>query len=458
MSFTCKQPTTNELHSEADTISNDITDKNYQNYCASCHGVKLNGFIDKRNWTYGAEIEDISRVIAQGLPDDGMQAYGEVLSKEEIRDLALYVKSAGEIMKDYEFSDDPIPSTFKTEKGQLEIEKLVEDVGIPWGIAVVDNDQWFFTTREGELYQVNAGNKTKVKNVPKVKSRGQGGLMNVSLHPDFHKNQVLYLSYSKENPENSREATTAILMAKLEGNSLIDARDIFVAQPYHRTRHHYGSQITFDDRGHLFFSVGDRGNRDVFPQSLSNDCGKIHRIHLDGSIPDDNPFVDQEDAQPSIWSYGHRNPQGLFYDLETGILWEHEHGPRGGDELNVIVKGENYGWPIVSYGINYNGTTFTNETSRPEFKDPVHYWVPSLGACGHVVVSSDKYEDWKGNHLVGSLRFEFMDRVVLDGEKVIGEETLLPKIGRLRSIHQGADGYIYVGAEAPNAIYRLTLK
>ncbi len=213
--------------------------------------------------------------------------------------------------------------------------------------------------------------------------------------------------------------------------------------------------MAFDPEGYLYFSVGDRGNRDENPQNLDNHCGKIHRIHDDGSIPDDNPFVSEEGAMPSIYSYGHRNPQGMAVHPTTGAIWTHEHGPRGGDEVNIIRKGDNYGWPVISYGINYDGTSFTQITEKEGMEQPLHYWVPSIAPCGAAFVASDRYPGWEGDFLVGSLRFEYLNRCQINGDEIASEEILMENIGRLRSVATGPDGYVYVGVEDPGAIYRL---
>ena len=214
--------------------------------------------------------------------------------------------------------------------------------------------------------------------------------------------------------------------------------------------------MAFDPEGYLYFSVGDRGNRDENPQNLDNHCGKVHRLNADGSIPDDNPFVNQEGAMPSIYSYGHRNPQGLAIHPTTGKVWTHEHGPRGGDEVNVIRKGDNYGWPVISYGLNYDGTTFTQKTEQEGMEQPLHYWVPSIAPCGAAFVTGDRYPDWTGDFLVGSLRYEYLNRCQIENESITDEELLMENLGRLRSVAMGPDGYIYVGVEEPGAVYRLT--
>ncbi|MEO1450577.1 MAG: PQQ-dependent sugar dehydrogenase, partial [Bacteroidota bacterium] len=293
----------------------------------------------------------------------------------------------------------------------------------------------------------------KISGVPNVVAKGQGGLLDLALHPDFDTTPWVYISYSA--PDGADKATTAVSRYKLKGDALVDGEEIFRASPGVKTRHHYGSRLTFDREGYLFITVGDRGRRDDHPQYLSNHCGKVHRIHDDGRIPADNPFITKAGAQKSIYSYGHRNPQGMALHPETGQIWAHEHGPRGGDELNRIQKGLNYGWPVISYGINYSGTTFTELTAQQGMEQPELYWVPSIAPSGMSFVAGDRYPGWKGDIMAGSLRFKYLNRIDMDGEIVVGEELLLKNIGRVRNVQQGPDGYIYVAIEKPGAILRI---
>lgn len=230
---------------------------------------------------------------------------------------------------------------------------------------------------------------------------------------------------------------------------------IFQALPYSDKDYHYGSRIEFDRDGYLYFSVGDRGARDENPQNLYNHGGKIHRINDDGSIPSDNPFIDSSGAMPSIYSYGHRNPQGIALHHETGEIWSHEHGPMGGDEINIIKKGRNYGWPVITYGINYDGTIITEDTAMDGMEQPILYWTPSIAPCGMAFVEGNVYPEWKGNLLVGSLSYTYLARCELEGNKVIHQEKLLDGIARIRNVKMGPDGYIYVATESPGKILKI---
>ncbi len=250
-------------------------------------------------------------------------------------------------------------------------------------------------------------------------------------------------------------ATTAIMRFKLQGNQLVEKKDIFLAQPYLKADFHFGSRIIFDKDKFLYFSSGERGTQPKV-QELNNDHGKIHRIYDDGRVPQDNPFVNQKDARPTIWTYGHRNPQGMVYDAATNRIWAVEHGPKGGDELNLIQKGKNYGWPKTSYGINYDGTILTEFKEMAGVTNPVRYWVPSIGPCGMAQVTSDRYPEWKGNLLVGALAFRHIARVQLTDTKYETEEKLVQDIGRVRCVAESPDGYIYAITEGPGLLIRLT--
>ncbi|GAA3575235.1 PQQ-dependent sugar dehydrogenase [Snuella lapsa] len=330
-------------------------------------------------------------------------------------------------------------------------EMVVPDLNIPWGMAFLPDGSMLITEKSGEIIHFKNGKKTNITGAPTIVNRGQGGLLDIKLHPNYITNRWIYLSFS--SPEGEGEgANTAIMRAKLKDTSLIDHQIIYKGAPNTRKGQHFGSRIEFDNQGHLYFSIGDRGNRDENPQDVTRDCGKIYRLNDDGSIPEDNPFVNTPNAKQAIFSYGHRNPQGLIKHPETGAIWEHEHGPKGGDEINIIQKAKNYGWPIISYGINYDGSSFTDITEKEGMEQPLFYWVPSIAPSGMTFVSSDIYPQWKGNLLVGSLKFKYLERLVLDDNKVLKREKLLEDIGRVRNVIQGPDGYIYVAVEGKGIV------
>ncbi len=427
---------------------------NYQAYCSGCHGAKMNAFVD-RKWKHGKNPEDLFKSIKYGYKDDGMPSFSETFKDEEIKALASYIIKGIENVDKYNDSQKPKSDLFETEEGKIKLVKVFDKVTIPWGIAFLPNKKIIVTDKSGELYLVNE-DKTSVKitNAPEVRFAGQGGLMDVILHPNFAKNQIIYLSYSKPHPTDVSLQTTAILKAKLENNQLVDAKDIFVALPYSKAKHHYGSRMVFGKDGFLYFSVGERGNEKENPQDINNALGKVHRITDNGEIPKDNPFYEKSKAQESIYSYGHRNPQGLTLNPFTNEIWSHEHGPRGGDEINIHKKGANYGWPVVSYGINYNGKIITPIVQKPGITDPIHYWIPSIAPSGMAFVNSNIYKGWKGNLMVGSLRFQYLNRCVIKDGKVIKEELLFKNIGRVREVRMAPDGYLYIGVEG-EGVYKL---
>lgn len=300
--------------------------------------------------------------------------------------------------------------------------------------------------KNGTLIHFKDGQKTKVKNVPEVYQRGQGGLLDLELHPNYKENGWIYITYS--STEGGGEGgNTALIRARLQNGALTDIEKLYKGAENSTRGQHFGSRIEFDDKGYLYFTIGDRGNRDENPQDLSRDGGKVYRLHDDGRIPDDNPFVQTPNAKKAIYSYGHRNLQGLIWHPEFKEIWNHEHGPMGGDEINAIKPGANYGWPIITYGINYNGTPITDQTEKPGMEQPLHYWVPSIAPSGFAYVNSAIYPQWKGNLLVGSLKFQYLERLEMEGRKVTHRENLMVGIGRLRNVRIGPDGYIYVAVE-----------
>jgi aldose sugar dehydrogenase len=332
-------------------------------------------------------------------------------------------------------------------------QKLYSELTNPWGMAWLPDGRLLVTERAGDILVFKDDKFTgqKLEGMPEVFAQGQGGLMDIQLHPNYAENKWIYISYSKPVQGG---ATTAIMRFKLDGNKIVEKKDIFLAKPFIPADFHFGSRIVFDKNNFLFFSSGERGTQPKV-QQLDNDHGKIHRIYDDGRIPTDNPFANQAGAKASIWTYGHRNPQGMVYDRENDRIWAIEHGPKGGDELNLIEKGKNYGWPKTSYGINYDGTVLTEHKEMEGVQNPVRYWVPSIGPCGMSLVTSDRYPAWKGNILVGALAFRHIARVQLDGSEYKTEEKLLQDIGRVRHVAQSPDGFIYAITEGPGLLVKL---
>ncbi len=338
-------------------------------------------------------------------------------------------------------------------EANIRVDTVVSGLQTPWGMAFLPNGDMLITERSGELRITRNGQllEEKVEGLPEIYVRGQGGLMDITLHPDYEENGWIYISYAAPASDGGNGGNTAIMRARLENNTLVDKEVLFKAEPNSTKGQHFGSRIEFDREGYLYFSVGERGQPSN-AQTLSNHSGKIFRLHDDGRVPEDNPFVDQKKAMPEIFTYGHRNPQGLALHPETGELWAHEHGPQGGDELNIIRKGNNYGWPEITYGINYDGSIITEDTAKAGMEQPVVYWKPSIAPCGMTFVKGDVYPAWKGDIVVGSLKFQYLVRCELEGNNVVHQEKLLEGAGRIRNVKQGPDGYIYVALEGTGIV------
>jgi glucose/arabinose dehydrogenase len=331
---------------------------------------------------------------------------------------------------------------------------VADHIRSPLSMAFLPNGDLLVAEKEGALRRVVNGlvSATSISGVPRVYSGGQGGLHEVALHPEFANNGFVYLAYAKET--GGGRATTALARGRLEGDALVDVQELFVAQTNSSAGQHFGGRIAFDGAGHLYLSVGDRGaspsgDLERHPaQDRSNHQGTIVRLTLDGAVPPDNPFVGQPGVLPEIWSYGHRNPQGLVFDASTGTLWETEHGPRGGDELNVVLPGRNYGWPVITFGRNYSGTSITRDTARAGMEQPVTYWVPSIATSGLLLYTGDAFPAWRGDLFVGGLAGEQLARVTVNGTTKTAEETLLRGVvGRIRDVRQGPDGFLYLALD-----------
>lgn len=346
---------------------------------------------------------------------------------------------------------------FTSEAQDFYIQTVAEDVSIPWGMVFLPDGRMLITERAGNIRMVRDGIllDEPLEGAPDVFVGGSCGLLDIALHPDYEENGWIYITYSHKNPDNEEEANAALMRARLDGHSLVDQEVLLIAQPYVVSRQHSGSRIAFKD-GYVYASFGDRGfNFMDTPQDLGTQMGKIVRLNYDGSVPSDNPFVNEEGAAPEIYSYGHRNTQGLAVNPETGDLWSNSHGPIGGDELNFIEKGINYGWPLISYGEADPGTTLTGETSREGMRSAVHHWTPSIAPSGMDFVSSDYYPEWKGNLMIAAMRGTMVNRVVLDGIQVVHEEPVVEGLGRIRNVRQAPDGFIYFSSESNSEVYRI---
>ena len=336
------------------------------------------------------------------------------------------------------------------------VEEVVEGLDHPWGLAFLGDGDLLITERTGKLRQVRNWHlqDEEISGLPEINEIGQGGLLGIALHPGFDNNNLVYLSYAGR--VRGRYGTE-VLRGRLENNRLTNIEVIFKALPKENRGYHFGSRLVFATDGRLFISLGDRGantgrGRGHPSQKLDSHLGSLIRINDDGSVPTDNPFVDRRGARPEIYTYGNRNMQGMALHPETNMIWTHEHGPQGGDEINIMKPGVNYGWPVITYGANYGtGTKIGEGTHNPDMEQPVHKWVPSIAPSGMMFYSGDKFLSWQGDLFVGSLKFGHLVRLELSGDTVTSEDRLLNfEFGRIRDVVQGPDGFIYLLTDSSN--------
>ena len=345
----------------------------------------------------------------------------------------------------------------KTEKEVFKVETFADGFDIPWGMAFLPNKDLIVSDRNGSLWLVDYKSKTRTQiiGVPKVRYKGQGGLLDVQVHPDFISNNLIYIGFTSYLKREKNKTFTSIVRARLENNSLTYQKIIYKADDiyYSSNTVHYGTRIVFDKKGYLYFSIGDRGKRNQ-AQFLNYPNGKIHRLHDDGSIPKNNPFSQEKNAIKSIWTYGNRNPQGLAIHPVSSTIFETEHGPRGGDELNILMSGNNYGWPEITYGKNYRGTTITKYTHKKDMEQPVIHWTPSIAVCGIDFYDGELFKNWENNLLVSSLKFENLYRLEIEDSKVAQQEIIYRAGSRIRDVETGPEGFIYLALEDPGRIVR----
>ncbi len=332
----------------------------------------------------------------------------------------------------------------ETDEHAVKVVEVVTGLEHPWGLAFLPDGRMLVTERPGRLRLVEQGvlDPRVITGVPRVAATGQGGLLDVALDPDFQTNAWVYLSYSASGRGG---IGTEVARGQLRGHRLENVEVIFRALPKSNGGRHFGSRLLFDAEGQLYITLGDRGDRPR-AQDLSDHAGSIVRVRADGSVPRDNPFTTTPGAHPEILTYGNRNVQGIVMDPKTGVVWAHEHGPQGGDELNRITPGTNYGWPVITYGRNYGlGTRIGEGTSKPGMAQPVHYWVPSIAPSGLAVYRGDRFPNWRGDLFVGSLKFDLLVRLELENGQVVKEERFLKNaLGRIRDVRSGPDGYLYL--------------
>jgi aldose sugar dehydrogenase len=438
--------------------------------CANCHGPTLAGNLAPSllddTWSFGGDDASLAQSIRDGRPTTAMPSFKAALSEQEIRALVIFIRETADRAKRTGVMAAPAPNlnaTFPSELQPFKLEIVADNLDTPWGIAWLPDGRMLVTERPGRLRIVSKASATgaarsvplTVTGVPPVWVKQDGGLFDVEVHPRFATNHFIYLAYSLPGSIPGTSATK-IIRARLDGDRLTDITPIFDPTPaqYWEDNRHYGARFLFDASGHLFYSIGDRGHMED-SQDLSSPYGKLHRVNDDGSVPKDNPFVNRAGAVASIWSYGNRNQEGLAFDPVTGALWASEHGPRGGDELNIIEPGKNYGWPTITYGMNDDGTPITDKTAQEGMEQPVVYWTPSIAVCALAFYTSDRIPAWKNDLLVTALARQELRRLRIENGKVVHQEVLLRNLGRVRDVAIGPDGHVYVAFNQPGRIVRL---
>ncbi len=335
-----------------------------------------------------------------------------------------------------------------SEEHRFRVVTVVSGLNHPWGIAFLPNGDMLVTERPGRLRLIRDGALVQqpISGIPEVRETRQGGLLDLTLHPDFAQNQLVYFAYSKPGPQGS---ATAVARGRFDGSRLTNVEDVIVTETWGTGAVHFGSRIVFDDRRMMYIGLGDRGERNR-AQDLSDHKGTLLRLHDDGRVPQDNPFVGRQNARPEIFSYGHRNIQGMFVHPTTGEIWAQEHGARGGDEINIARAGRNYGWPAITHGVDYSGAQISPDTARAGMEQPLLHWTPSIAPSGMAIYTGDRFPRWRGNIFNGALAGQELRRVVFDGARPVHQESLLRGRARIRTVEVSPDGYIYLLTDESN--------
>ena len=430
--------------------------------CVGCHGPNLAGgaapnLLDTI-WNHGSDNAAILRGIRDGYPATGMPAFGALLSEAEQGAMVNYIRGESRRFAFGAITSPPPPDsvTIKSELQEFRLETFAGPLDTPWGMVFLPDGNMLVSDRVGALRVIQNGKllPEAIRDTPKPFVRQDGGMLDVTVHPDYAKNGWVYLAYT-ERGKSTNTSMTVIVRGRIRDGAWADQQDVFRASQefYYADTSHYGCRFLWDKAGHLFFTLGERG-RPTGAQDLRSPLGKIHRIFDDGRIPPDNPFANRPDACGSIWSYGHRHVQGLQFHPVTGKLWATEHGPVGGDELNRIEPGHNYGWPIISYGTQQIGEKIEG-TAREGLEQPIVWWSPSIAPSGIEFYSGDRFPRWKNNLFIAHLVGRQLRRIETDGDKVVHQEIVFREMGRVRDVVQGPDGLIYVALNNPGRIARL---
>ncbi len=436
----------------------------YKTYCAGCHGANLEGnsasTLIKTEWKYGRTRGLMTRNISHGIPGTEMIGWNQVLDGDQIKSLVSYITKAQKVHPNRER---PIPNTIQTKDYSLKIEEWVtEEIRTPWAIEFISRDTALVSERRGVLRWIINGipAKTTIQDVPQTQEFRTGGYMDIAIDPDYQNNGWIYLgfSYAPENiMDDSSPAMTKVVRGKIKGNQWSDEQTLFeVPEDLLVVKgNRWGCRFLFDKDGYLFFSIGDM-SYDEDAQDSGKPVAKIYRIYPDGSVPKDNPFVNVPGALPQIFTVGNRNVQGISQHPKTGEIWFTEHGPMGGDELNILQKGGNYGWPVITYGKDYDGSVVSNKTQQEGMLQPITQWTPSIAVCPAEFNGSSKFPLWKNHLFVGALAFEEVRRLKVNDREVTEQEILLKGYGRVRDLKFGPDGALYVVLNQPDKILKIT--
>lgn len=438
----------------------------YKQYCAGCHGGQLQGggatALIKKDWKHGSDRASILRTIRNGVPATEMIKWSGVLPDKDIEAVADYIVKAQRSPRIV--AKEKKPLVVKTKLYTLRIQELItKGIKDPYGIEFINAHRALMTGKRGELYWIVGGklDNHPIKGLPWTYAYDNyGGFMDLALDPDYAHTGWIYLSYSYNslhNPDKNTPGMTSIVRGRIKNYQWQDQQVLFQVpdslQVGNGTR--WGSRLLFDKAGYLYFTIGDMDHKED-AQNLGKANAKIYRINRDGSIPQDNPFYGQENRLQAIYTYGNRNAQGLAQHPETGLIYAAEHGPKGGDELNIIKNGGNYGWPLITYGIDYDGSIISKDTAMAGMEQPITYWTPSIAVCAIDFVKGPLFPAWKNNLIVTALMYEEVRRLVIDKDHVQEQEILLKGYGRVRDVKAGPDGALYVITNSPDALLRIT--
>lgn len=438
----------------------------YKTYCGGCHGARMEGNsatkLIKTKWIYGAGRKAIFRNIKSGIPNTEMKGWGNVLKDQQINALTNFIIDSQN--KPGQSKKDTIPAKIVTKDYVLKVEKLItKGITTPWGIEFVNANQALISEQSGKLRWLINGrlDTVPIRGLPATHTQsGTGGFMDIALDPKYPQNGWVYLGYSHTRgniEDKDARAMTKIIRGKIKDHEWTDEQTLFeVPDSLMAVRgDRWGCRFLFDKAGYLYFTIGDMGKA-MDSQDLNRATGKVYRIHPDGSIPKDNPFVNTPGALPAIFTFGNRNVQGITQHPVTGAIWSTDHGPRGGDELNILKKGANFGWPVITYGIDYSGNIVSEKALQEGMEQPIVQWTPSIAVCPAEFCTSPLFAKWKNNLLIGALAFEELRRLIIVNDKVIKQEIIMKGFGRVRDIKTGPDGALYVVLNKPDTILRIT--